>query len=119
MGETYRLTNGRFEMGSTFKAFTIAMALDSGRYNLNSMVDVRAPLHYGRFNINDYHAHAPPDQPVEVFTYSSNIGAAIMARSLGVTDPSGSCASWASSIKPHRPSCRNRASRCCRSVRAR
>jgi cell division protein FtsI (penicillin-binding protein 3) len=30
-----RLTYGLFEMGSTFKAFTVAMALDSGRYFLN------------------------------------------------------------------------------------
>jgi cell division protein FtsI (penicillin-binding protein 3) len=72
-------------MGSTFKAFTVAMALDSGRYNLNSMFDARTPLHYGRFNINDYHAQRRVLSLPEVFTYSSNIGAALMARSLGVT----------------------------------
>ena len=80
-----RLTYGLFEMGSTFKAFTVAMALDSGRYNLNSMFDARTPLHYGRFNINDYHAQRRVLSMAEVFTYSSNIGAALMARSLGVT----------------------------------
>jgi cell division protein FtsI (penicillin-binding protein 3) len=79
-----RLTYGLFEMGSTFKAFTVAMALDSGRYNLNSMFDARTPLHYGRFNINDYHAQRRVLSLPEVFTYSSNIGAALMARSLGV-----------------------------------
>ena len=31
-----RLTTGVFEMGSTFKALTVAMALDSGKFNLNS-----------------------------------------------------------------------------------
>ena len=51
-----RLTTGVFEMGSTFKALTIAMGLDSGKYNLNSMLDARASLRYGKFNINDYHA---------------------------------------------------------------
>jgi cell division protein FtsI (penicillin-binding protein 3) len=80
-----RLTYGLFEMGSTFKAFTVAMALDSGRYNINSQFDARAPLHYGRFNINDYHAQRRVLSLAEVFTYSSNIGAALMARSLGVT----------------------------------
>jgi cell division protein FtsI (penicillin-binding protein 3) len=80
-----RLTYGLFEMGSTFKAFTVAMALDSGRYNLSSMLDARAPLHYGRFNISDYHAQRRMLSLAEVFTYSSNIGAALMARSLGVT----------------------------------
>ena len=79
-----RLTYGLFEMGSTFKAFTLAMALDSGRYNLNSMFDARSALHYGRFNINDYHAQRRVLNMAEVFTYSSNIGAALMARSLGV-----------------------------------
>jgi cell division protein FtsI (penicillin-binding protein 3) len=79
-----RLTYGLFEMGSTFKSFTVAMALDSGRYNLNSMFDVRTRLHYGRFSIYDYHAMDRAISLAEVFTYSSNIGAALMARSLGV-----------------------------------
>ena len=33
-----RLTTGVYEMGSTFKAFTLAMALNSGKINLNSIV---------------------------------------------------------------------------------
>ena len=37
------------EMGSTFKALTIAMALDSGKVNLNSTFDAREPLRYGKF----------------------------------------------------------------------
>ena len=48
-----RLTTGVYEMGSTFKAFTLAMALDSGKYDLNSMWDARGPLHYGKFAIHD------------------------------------------------------------------
>jgi cell division protein FtsI (penicillin-binding protein 3) len=79
-----RLTYGLFEMGSTFKAFTVAMALDSGRYNLNSTFDARSPLHYGRYAINDYHAQRRMLSMSEVFTYSSNIGAALMARGIGV-----------------------------------
>ena len=51
-----RLTTGVFELGSTFKALTLAMALDSGKFNLNSTFDARGPLHYGRFIIHDYHA---------------------------------------------------------------
>src|SRR6185436_12201784 len=50
-----RLTTGVYEMGSTFKALTLAMALDSGRFTLNSMLDARAPLQYGRHTIHDYH----------------------------------------------------------------
>ena len=48
-----RLTTGVYEMGSTFKAFTLAMALDSGKSNLNSMWDARGALHYGKFAIHD------------------------------------------------------------------
>lgn len=79
-----RLTYGLYEMGSTFKAFTVAMALDSGRFTLNSMFDARTPLHYGRFAIDDYHAQHRMLSTSEVFTYSSNIGAAMMARAIGI-----------------------------------
>ena len=36
-----RLTTGVFEMGSTFKALTLAMALDSGKITLKSSFDAR------------------------------------------------------------------------------
>jgi cell division protein FtsI (penicillin-binding protein 3) len=79
-----RLTTGVFEMGSTFKALTIAMALDSGKISLNSAFDARVPLRYGRFKISDYHAQRRVLTVPEIFTYSSNIGTARMALSLGV-----------------------------------
>lgn len=78
-----RLTTGVFEMGSTFKVFTVAMALDSGRANLNSTFDGRQSLRYGRFTIHDDHPQPRMLTVPEVFTYSSNIGAARMALSLG------------------------------------
>jgi cell division protein FtsI (penicillin-binding protein 3) len=79
-----RLTTGVFEMGSTFKALTIAMGLDSGKYTLNSMLDARASLRYGKFNISDYHAQRRVLSLPEVFTYSSNIGTAKVALGMGV-----------------------------------
>jgi cell division protein FtsI (penicillin-binding protein 3) len=79
-----RLTTGVYEMGSTFKVFTVAMALDSGRANLNSSFDARASLRYGRFTIHDDHPMSRMLTVPEVFTYSSNIGAARMALALGV-----------------------------------
>lgn len=79
-----RLTTGVFEMGSTFKALTVAMALDSGKVTLNSTFDARVPLRYGRFNIHDYHAQRRILTVPEIFTYSSNIGTARMALALGV-----------------------------------
>ncbi len=37
-----RMNVGVYEMGSTFKAMTLAMALDSGKYNVNSTFDTAA-----------------------------------------------------------------------------
>jgi len=79
-----RLTTGVYEMGSTFKAFTLAMALDSGKSDLNSMWDARVPLSYGRFKIHDDHNLGRFISMKEVFTYSSNIGAARIALSQGI-----------------------------------
>jgi cell division protein FtsI (penicillin-binding protein 3) len=79
-----RLTTGVYEMGSTFKAFTLAMALDSGKSDLNSMWDARGPLHYGKFTIHDDHALGRMITMKEVFYYSSNVGAARIALSQGV-----------------------------------
>jgi cell division protein FtsI (penicillin-binding protein 3) len=79
-----RINVGVFEMGSTFKALTVAMALDSGKYNINSTFDARGKLRYGRFAIGDFHAQNRVLNVPEVFVYSSNIGTAKMALGLGV-----------------------------------
>jgi len=79
-----RLQVGVFEMGSTFKALSTAMALDSGKYNLNSTLDARQPLRYGKFRIGDFHGKGRVLTVPEVFVYSSNIGTARMALGVGV-----------------------------------
>jgi cell division protein FtsI (penicillin-binding protein 3) len=78
-----RLTYGVFEMGSTFKALTLAMAMDSGRFTLNSTISGQAPLHIGRNVIHDYHAKNRMLTLPEVFKFSSNVGTARLALTLG------------------------------------
>ena len=79
-----RLTTGVFELGSTFKALTVAMALDSGKVSLNSTFDARGSLRYGKFSIGDYKGQNRILSVPEIFTYSSNIGTAKMALAMGV-----------------------------------
>ena len=79
-----RLTTGVYEMGSTFKSLTLAMALDSGRATVNTLYDARAPLTYGKFKIHDTHNLGRSVPMWEVFTESSNVGAARVALSMGV-----------------------------------
>ena len=79
-----RMNVGVYEMGSTFKAISIAMALESNKVNLNSRVDARESLRYSGFTIHDFHAQHRLLTVPEVFTYSSNIGTARMALMVGV-----------------------------------
>ena len=79
-----RLAVGVYEMGSTFKALTTAMALDSGKVGINSSFDTRGALSFGRFKIHDYHGTNRVLTVPEIFIHSSNIGSARMALAVGV-----------------------------------
>jgi cell division protein FtsI (penicillin-binding protein 3) len=76
-------TLGVYEMGSTFKAFSVAAALDSGRIQLSTQYDARDPIRISRFTINDYHAEKRFLTVPELFMHSSNIGTAKMVLELG------------------------------------
>jgi cell division protein FtsI (penicillin-binding protein 3) len=78
-----RASLGVFEMGSTFKLFSTAAALDTGHVHFSSTFDASEPIKYGRFTISDYHAKKRVLTVPEIFIYSSNIGTAKMAMSIG------------------------------------
>ncbi len=79
-----RMSNGTFEMGSTFKSFTTAMALDSGKVTLKDSFDARFPIRIGGFTIKDFHGKHRVLTVPEIFQYSSNIGTAKMADIVGI-----------------------------------
>ena len=80
-----RMSAGTFEMGSTFKAFTTAMALDSGKVSMKDQFDARGSIRIGGFTISDFHGKNRVLTVPEIFIYSSNIGTARMADLVGIS----------------------------------
>jgi cell division protein FtsI (penicillin-binding protein 3) len=78
-----RLTNGTFELGSVYKILTIALALELGLVDLDSILDVRQPLRVGGHVIHDHYPQRRPLTVREVFLYSSNVGAGMLALQAG------------------------------------
>jgi cell division protein FtsI (penicillin-binding protein 3) len=78
-----RATLGVYEMGSIFKVFTTAMALDYGVVGLADGFDATSPIRVARYTINDTHPKARWLSVPEVFIYSSNIGSAKMGMAVG------------------------------------
>ena len=81
--QTNRAANSIYEMGSTFKAFTVAIGLDTGVATPESKFDATHPFQLGYRTIHDYHATHAILSLVEVFQHSSNIGTARLAEAIG------------------------------------
>ncbi len=73
-----------YEMGSTFKTFTVAAGLDTGVASMDSTFDARTPLKMGYRTIHDFHGTNRILTLGEVFNHSSNIGTAKLALGIGV-----------------------------------
>ena len=78
-----RLFRGTYELGSVFKTLTVAMALEAGTADLDKVYDVTQPLNTGPYTITDLHPQNRPLSVREIFLYSSNVGAGMLARELG------------------------------------
>jgi cell division protein FtsI (penicillin-binding protein 3) len=78
-----RASLGAYEMGSTFKSFTAAMALDYGTVDMHGGYDTRQPIHISRFTITDSHPENRWLSVPEIFAYSSNIGTVKMIMDVG------------------------------------
>jgi len=83
-----RLTTGVYEMDRPSRPSRCDGAgFRQGRSH--SMWDARGPLHYGKFTIHDDHALGRMINMREVFTYSSNVGAARIALVAGCRGAQG------------------------------
>ena len=79
-----RATLGVYELGSTFKPFTVAMAMDAGKVtSMGQMYNCPGALPMGRFTINDTHPFNRACSVAEIMKESSNIGTAQIAAQTG------------------------------------
>jgi len=78
-----RNTLGVYEMGSTFKLFNTAMALDSGTIAFTDSFDAVHPIRIGRYTIHDFHPERRWLTVSEIIKYSSNLGSARIAEKAG------------------------------------
>ena len=78
-----RATLGTYELGSTFKPFTIAMALDHGIAGIEDSFDATEPIKVSRYLIRDHHPENRWLTVPEILIHSSNIGAARLAMEVG------------------------------------
>ena len=107
---------GVYELGSTFKIFAAAQAMELGLVNPGTIIDTSPPFKVGGFRIGEFEGHNYGKQTVEgIITHSSNRGTGKIAlaigaerqqefmKSLGFFDPTGVEISEAQSGKPLLP----------------
>ena len=80
-----RAVQGVYELGSTFKIFAVAQALDLGLVNPETHVDTNAPMRWGKYKISEWdnHNYGPTMSVTDIIAKSSNVGAAHIAMMIG------------------------------------
>jgi cell division protein FtsI (penicillin-binding protein 3) len=74
-----RAVQGVYELGSVYKIFAAAQALDLGLANPNTLIATQSPLIWGRHRIRDFHNYGPELSVTDIIVKSSNIGTARLA----------------------------------------
>ena len=80
-----RAVQGVYELGSTFKIFAVAQAMELGLVNPNTMVDADAPMRWGKHLIKEFEGknYGPLLSVTDVIVKSSNVGTARIALQIG------------------------------------
>jgi cell division protein FtsI (penicillin-binding protein 3) len=80
-----RAVQGVYELGSTFKIFAVAQAMELGLINPSTMFDVTPPLRMGRFKINEFEGknYGPILSVSDIIKKSSNVGTGRIALLIG------------------------------------
>ena len=80
-----RAIQGIYELGSTFKIFAAAQAIELGLLNPETLVDANAPMRYGKFTIKEFenHNYGPMLSVSDIIAKSSNVGTAHIAMMIG------------------------------------
>ena len=78
-----RAVQGVYELGSTFKIFAVAQAMELGLVHADTLINTKGPLQWGKFRIRDFHDYGAELSTTDVIVQSSNIGTARIAMQIG------------------------------------
>lgn len=81
-----RAVQGVYELGSAFKIFTVAQAMELGLLNAQTQVNTKRPLKWGKFEIGEFgnKNYGPSLSATDVIVNSSNVGTARIALDIGI-----------------------------------
>ncbi|MDO5658664.1 MAG: penicillin-binding protein 2 [Paracoccus sp. (in: a-proteobacteria)] len=79
-----RALQGQYELGSTFKIFPVAQAMDLGLINPNTHINTNMPMRIGQHSISDFANYGPSLSSTDIIVRSSNVGTVRIAQMVGI-----------------------------------